>query len=489
MYQGKYAAPTKKAPRKEAPVAQKAPQKNTHAASKPPRKKKPITKGTMIFYSVYALVIIAFFIGIAVVMNMLGDWLTRFEASQPETKSKEVFQQYFADPDWEQLYDLAGFQDSLFESKDSYAAYMENKVGDKELTYIKTSAGLSGGHKYIVRLDGENLGTFTLQNDATKDTDIPQWKLASVELFMAREADVTVRTQPGHTVSLNGIAMSEAYIVATTHTVLDDYAPDGYYGDRTVTYYTDGLLMTPEIVITDENGNVLECAYNPDTNTYYEVLPKKPEISTSEYNAVLNATKSYAKYMIGANGAKLADHFNTSSDLYKFITGNELWFKGYAGYSFSKETITEYHRYTDDMFSARIQITLNVERTNGTIKPFEMDHTFFVKKNAAGVWKVFKMTSVNLQEVVTQVRLTFKDGGQVIHQDMYNATSTTLKLPEVTVPEGQTFLGWFREVQNANGETTLQLMFQPDENGNVSLPHGYTMEHMVLIARYGKEGE
>ena len=27
-----------------------------------------------------------------------------------------------------------------------------------------------------------------------------------------------------------------------------------------------------------------------------------------------------------------------------------------------------------------------------------------------------------------------------------------------------------------------------DENGNVTLPHGYVLEHMVLIARFGKEG-
>ena len=50
------------------------------------------------------------------------------------------------------------------------------------------------------------------------------------------------------------------------------------------------------------------------------------------------------------------------------------------------------------------------------------------------------------------------------------------------------FLGWFREVRDENGDTTLKLMFQPDENGNVTLPHGYVMEHMVLIARFGKEG-
>ena len=458
------------------------------SAEKTAQRKKPFPVGTAVFYAIYLLLIIAFFIGMNYVLGMLGDWLNRFEASQPETKSEEVFQQLFADPDWEQLYDMAGFQDTLFESKDAYAAYMENKVGSQELTYTKTSAGLSGGHKYIIKLGDENLGTFTLQNDVVGELEIPDWKLDNVEMFMDRREDVTIRTQPGHIVSINGITMDDSYIVAKTSTVLDEYAPEGYHGDHTVTYYTNGLLVTPEIVITDENGNQLECSYDAETDTYYEVLPEMPKISQAEYDTILGATQNYAKYMIGVYGTNLNNHFNTSSDLYKFILSNELWFRGYTGYYFGEETISEYRRYGDDMFSARIQITLNVKRSNGTIKEFDIDHTFFAKKNANGVWKVFEMTNVDLQKVITEVRLTFKVNDEIVHQDMYNADSATLATPSVTVPEGQQFLGWFREVRDENGDTTLQLMFQPDEKGNVSLPHGYVLEHMELFARFGKEG-
>lgn len=458
------------------------------SAAKTAQRKKPFPVGTAIFYSIYLLLIIAFFIGMNYVMGLLNDWLVRFEASQPETKSQEVFEQLFADPDWDELYDLSGFQDTLFESKDSYSAYMEQKVGDQELTYIKTSAGLTGGHKYIVKLGDENLGTFTLQNDVVGELEIPDWKLDTVEMFIERLEDVTVRTQPGRTVSINGIAMSEDYIVAKTSTVLEEYAPEGYHGDRTVTYYTDGLLMTPEVTIADENGNVLECAYDADSGIYYEVPAQQPEITQAQYDTVVGATQAYAKYMIGVYGTNLNNYFNTSSDLYNSILSNELWFRGYTGYYFSEETVSEFRQYSEDMFSARIQITLNVKRSNGTIKEFDIDHTFFAKTNANGVWKVFEMTNVDLQKQITEVRLTFQVDGQVVHQAMYDASSATLEPPAVTIPEGQQFLGWFRELRDENGDTTLQLMFQPDENGKVTLPHGYVLEHMVLIARFGKEG-
>ncbi len=458
------------------------------SAAKTAQRRKAFPVGTAVFYGIYLLLIIAFFIGMSHVLGLLGDWLGRFEASQPETKSQEVFDQLFKDPDWEELYYMAGFQDTLFETKSSYIAYMEKKVGDKELTYVKTSAGLTGGHKYIVKLGDENLGTFTLQNDVVGELEIPDWQLDTVEMFMERLEDVTVRTQPGRTVSINGIPMNESYIVAKTSTVLDEYAPEGFHGDRTVTYYTDGLLMTPEVTITDEDGNQLECAYDAETDTYYEVLPTPPEITKAQYDTILGATQAYAKFMIGVYGTNLNNHFNTSSDLYHSILSNELWFRGYTGYYFGEETISEYRRYSDDMFSARIQIALNVKRSDGSIKVFDIDHTFFAKTNANGVWKVFKMTNVDLQEVISEVRLTFKADDLIVHEAMYDAGSATLKTPEVTVPEGQQFLGWFRELRDENGDTTLQLMFKPDENGNVTLPHGYVLEHMTLIARFGKEG-
>jgi len=464
MYQGKYVSAVK-----------------TKAARK---RKKRISVGTVIFYFLYLLMIVAFALALRYAMGFINDWLVRFEASQPETKSQEVFDDLFADPDWGEIYDLAGFEDTLFESKEAYTAYMEAKVGDQELIYTKTSAGLTGGHKYIVKLGDEKLATFTLQNEVVGELEIPDWKLSTVEAFLSREEDVTILTQPGHQVAINGIPINEAYIVASTSTVVESYLPEGLHGDRTVTYYTDGLLMEPVVTITDENGNSLECYYDEITDTYCEVLPDSGEISDEEYNVVLNATKGYCKHMIGAAGAGLSNYFDTSSDLYDFINSNELWFRGYTGYYFSEETISDYHRYTEELFSARIKLTLNVKRSNGSIKEFDIDHTFFVRKNANGVWKVFEMTNVDVQKVLTEVKLTYKVNGEVVSSEMVSSESTTLTTPSVTVPEGKKFAGWFRETKDENGNPTLQLMFTPDANSKVTLPNGYVLEHMVLQARF-----
>ena len=193
--------------------------------------------------------------------------------------------------------------------------------------------------------------------------------------------------------------------------------------------------------------------------------------------------------MIGAKGANLNKFFDTKSAIYKTITKNELWFKGYARYDFSDPTVTEYNRYTDDLFSARIQITLNTYRNDGSLKDFPINTTIFLKKDEKGQWLVNNMTNVDIHEILTQVRLTWMQDGQVLASGMVDASANFLTPPAVTVPEGKEFLGWFTEATDSDGNVTLSLVFAPTEKGTISLADSYVLEPMVLQARFEDKGE
>ena len=111
MYQGKYA--------------------NTEPPKRNPRRKSAKrTRGTIIFYSVYAACVIIFLVALLCVMNPLRDWLVKYEASQPNYKRDEVFAELFADPDWEKIYELANVEDTEFENSKTFAACMDKLVGD-----------------------------------------------------------------------------------------------------------------------------------------------------------------------------------------------------------------------------------------------------------------------------------------------------------------------------------------------------------------------
>lgn len=482
MYQGKYLNNAN---------AKVASGKSAHA----PRQRKPkkrVTVGTVIFYLFYFA-----FIAVAALATrqgyiLLEDFLVRFEASQPDAKSQQVFTEMFADPDWGNLYTLVGMEGTEFEGKEAYVQYMTEKVGGQELTYSMTSAGLSGGQKYLIRLGNEKLGSFTIKNYVTGELEIPDWRLETVDLeTYPRIRNVTVMTKPGRTVTVNGIPLDESYVVKTTSSAIEKYLPEGLSGPGSATFYADGFLVDPKVLVIDSEGNLVEMTYDAETCTYTEAVQGQlfGEIPDDEKDALVEATKAYSRYMIGITSVKLHNYVDKNSEIYKIIKNNDQHFKGYTSYGFTEPNITEYCRYTDDFFSANMRMTLNTYRSDGSVKPFDIDSTIFMQRNDKGTWLITNISNADVHEITTLVRMTWMQDGQLLESAMVDASEGLLKPPAVTAPEGKVFVGWFKESVDENGDTTLSLVFAPTESGNISLPSDYVLEPMVLHALFETKGE
>lgn len=473
MYKGKFEN------EQAAPARRPAPRRKTQA------RKQRSGKGTLIFYGVYAALILVFFVAIGIAMGALKDWLVKYEASQPTVKCQQVFEELFSAPDWADLYTMAGISDTPFENKDTYAAHMNKTVGDQALSYIETSAGLSGDKKYIVRMGTEKIATFTL-TAADKDADIPDWELGKVEVFLTRNKGFSIITVPGNTVSVNGVVLDDSHIVRTVSTTAEKYLPEGIHGYRLAQLQVDGLLTEPTVQVTDPNGEPVELVYDPETATYTHSITN-PSIGDSEYNTLLTAAQTYCRYMIRDVGSgELKKCFDSEKQIYKTITNIDTWMRSYKSYEFSAATITDYYRYTDDLYSAKVILTLNVTRNNGTIKTYDLDSTFFVE-NQNGQLKVIEMTNVNVQEQTTMVRLTYMNGSEQVRSELVDASAGKLTPPAVTAPEGKVFSGWFMETVDENGKKTMSLAFLPDANGNVTLTGNTVLEPMTLYALFEKE--
>ena len=472
MYQGKYVSRTK-------------------PAQKQPKQKKRITVGTIIFYAFYLAFIVVAALATRQGYIFLEDWLLRYEASQPDAKGQEIFAEMFETPDWGSLYTMGELSSTEFEGKEAYVRYMQNKVGDQKLTYSMTSAGLSGGRKYVVRLGEEKIATFTIQNAATGELEIPDWNLSEVEVMdFPRLQHVTVDTQGNRTVTVNGIPLDESYVVKTTSSAVENYLPEGISGPSTATFYAEGFLVAPEVLVIDQEGNLVEMTYDEATATYSEAAQSLlfGEIPAAEKAILVEATQAYGRYIIGAAGSKLSKYVDTSSQIYKIITGNELHFKGYTSYGFTEPAISEYCRYSEDLFSAKINMTLNTYRSDGSVKPFEIDTTVFMTLTSKG-WLITNMSNADIHEVTTLVRMTWMQDGKVLASGMVDASTGLLTPPAVEAPEGKEFAGWFKETVDENGDVTLTRVFMPTESGAISLPSDYMLEPMVLHARFETKGE
>lgn len=466
--------PTRQPSGNRPPVTQTVPEKHR----KGPR------LGGVIFYTLYFMFILVFFVATFFGLQWLQGWLADYQAAQPTTKSQEVFDQLFSHPDWGALYDAAGIEDTPYEGKEQFVSYMENKVGDATLTFKETSAGLSGDKKYFVLLGDEKIASFTLSGQTAAITDIPDWELGGVELFFDRSETFYIQNVDGHTVEVNGVPLDDSHVIQIATTAAAERLPIGVTGTSTCTQEISDLMAVPTVTIFDKSGKSMEVSYDAETHTFTEQTEANT-ISDSEREAALNAAKTNCLFMIEkASKTDIAKYFDTSSDVYSVIVNlGNLWVQDNNGYRFTKEEVSDYARYSDDLFSAHVVLNLNVTRKDGTTKDFGYDQTLFFRKQDTGKWLVYDATNADVNAPVGKVRLTFMNGDTVLSSEFVKTDATELDTPLVSAPEGKVFIGWYRIDKYDNG-TTYTMAFDPDENGHVNIPNGTTLEPMTLYALF-----
>lgn len=437
----------------------------------------------VIFYTIFFLCIFLFYTATYFGLLELRDWLTRYEMAQPTTKSQEVFETLFSDPDWASLYDITNVQGATYGSKDDFIGYMENRVGDTDLTYAETSTGLSNDKKYIVRLGDEKIATFTLvnQNQAASQTEIADWQLGSLEFFVQYNESYYIKKLDGHTVYVNDTPLDDSFTIRISTTNAEGYLPEGVAGIRVCTQQITGFAGKPNIRIVDAAGNEVKVVYDESTHTFTE-QSEVNTVSNTERDLAINAIKTYALYMIKRAGeGDIAEYFLRGSDAYNAITDTERGFvQDAASREFVNESVTNYCRYSDNLFSVRVSVTLNQYRASGSVKESTIEQSLFFEKQANGKWLCYAMTAVDASKPVEKVLLRFMNGDAVLDYDFYDSDINTLTCPIVSAPEGKVFSGWMVEEADVNGQTILNIVFQPDENGVVVIPTGATLEPMTL---------
>lgn len=436
------------------------------------KKKKPIRTRTLVFWTCVLSFVLIAVIAICIGLAILKDWLINFEyeATLPDTKSQAVFDQYFADPDWERIYELSNEPDTKFEGSKAYAAYMDQWVGDNELRLVNVPSGLSKDFKFKIYMDKTEIASFTLVStttDGKKDL-----LLGDVEIIYACKESCTVLTAPGATVQINGVALDDSYVIKTVTTNAPQYLPDGIRGYETVLYRVEGLMAAPTVTVIDANGQQIALDYDKDAKLYSHFIGSVA-ITDAESQALVDAAQVYCKYMIGkANKTTLQQYFDSNSDAYKTMTSIDKWMQSYKSYAFAPASITEYYRYSDTLYSARVEMTLNVTRKDDTIKEYPL-HSTFILQQQDGKWKVINMLNLSIQQQTTSVLLNYYDasGKTLLLSEMADADSKSLTPPAIEVPEGKQ-LYWSNRVN----------MFPVDENGNITFPDDYTLEPMDFYA-------
>ena len=470
--------PAQAMPRMEQVQEPVAPRPEARPKAKGPR------KGTVVFWLSCLIFVVVFYAATFIGLQILKNWLVKFEAAQPTVKSQEVFDQLFSDPDWMKLYETADMEDGSYEGADAFAAFMEAKVGDEKMTFLETSAGLSGDKKYVVWLGEEKLATFTLEdkNDAQGMTAVPDWQLSDVTFFLEGQDKFQILMTEGNTAYVNGIALTEDQVIARRISQADAYLPTFAPKTRIQVLEVKGLLTVPTVEIRDAEGQALNVTYDAETGTFSQEMAAE-ELPEERETLALKAIETYALYMSGKAGrGDVGKYFDKNSETYASIMEADLnWVQKGSDYTFTDESVTDYRTHGEEIFSVRVSVDLNITRTeDGSVKTTDITQSMFFAKNSSGDWVCYEMTAVDATVWVEEVRLVFMKDGEVLSDSFVDAESGSVTCPLVSVPEGQTFKGWTVEERDETGRTVRRLMFAPDENGVVNLPSGTVLIPMVL---------
>lgn len=472
-------------PTSSVPAAKSAPKARTTSSKAEPQSSPKA--GNVIFYTVYALIIVLFIGGTLFTLRWLRGWLEDYELAQPAPKSQEVFDEYFANPDWAQLYSMAKTESTVYEGSEQYVAYMKEHAAGKEIDYVETSAGLSlDTVKYIVRLDGEKIATFTLEDTSGSRTSIPDWNLGTVELFFHRQQGYLIQKLDGHTAYVNGVALDDSFTIQIASTKAEDFLPIGVSGVRTCIQSISGLMALPEVKVYNQTGEELPVIYDEATGTFIEQTAENT-MPDEEREVTINALRAQAEFMINAAGARanVAKYYDGSSRVYSEITemAKELWMNHDYGHRFLNEQIDGYCKYSSDLFAVHCSMTMNVTYADGNTGNFDIAQSlFFTKKN--GKWVCYEKTNEDVFEPVGEVRLTFMNKDEELYSSFFETNAIAIQTPVVSAPEGKKFSGWVREDYDESGHKKLTLVFVPDEAGAVTITGGTVLEPMTLYALF-----
>lgn len=458
--------------------------------------------GSVIFYTLYILFILCSLLAIFLANGQLKQWLTDYQLSQPTDKRDQVFSELFADPDWAAVYDAAGIEDTVFESKDVFIAYMDQLVGESELSWVETSTGLSGNKKYFIKLGQDSIASFLLQSEDDPITGLPRWELGDVDVFFQRTESATILIQEGQTAFVNGVALDSGYTIQVDSTLSGAHLPAGVYGHRSYTQQLSGLLMEPEVTVVDENGQDVPVTYDPDADVYRTDIPVYPtEIPADARSAVEEAVHAYASWRIGGTElGELTRYFDRTTDVYQLLRQAEPLTREDAVFEFAGETLTDYRQYSEELFSIRVRLDFRIipkpedaeedkdkdtkkDQEEAEPEKYTWEQTLLFRVHE-GETLCIAMTEETDLPGETQVLITFVMDDVVVSDNFYDTSLRHLVVPIVSAPEGRVFAGWYREETAADGSISLIPVFRPDASGTVTFHGDFTLQSMTLYALF-----
>lgn len=351
-----------------------------------------------IFYSLYALVIVAVLVAVHVGKGKLNDYMAGYEASQPKYAAQAAAQtfmsrDYAALYAWEDQQILA----AQHETQEQYVQYMHELLDARELAWTEGYSGEADTKLYNVKANGEKIGDFTLRQSAQADeSGFKQWVLEDVKLYVLQAAEYTVTVPARSLVSVDGVTLDDSYVTQEDVPLFETSLslPENARIPTAKVYTFERYFGVGEVCVTDWRGN--ENAVTQQGNAYTAAFNYDDEDLSVYEERVIEVVRKLSCFMTDDYKAYRLKRDclieDSPADDYVDAYDNE-WVVSHKGYDFLNMRIDNYISYSDDCFSveAHYDYQIQYRKADPEIYPTAYN-LLFVREG--DTWKLYDFTLI-----------------------------------------------------------------------------------------------
>lgn len=361
----------------------------------------------LICYLCFLTTCIAFWV---VVIRYVQICLVRYEAAQPE---------YFVEDLTGRLSD--GRLSSLFkvdtaltrfESAEDIAAFYDKSAQGKTFVWQQDKSSYDvSSPVYRIYADETLVGVLTLREVSSEPLmfilSLCEWEVADAEPVIAAPLEsVTVSLPESFGVFVNGERLGAEELNGNA-VVLEQFQYAREYVDvpRIVEYHVQGLYEKPVVEIFDTSGVLVEyeetyeSGHTQITVDGFRVSEMPPQLAAQ----VLENAERYTNFFSGdlpecrVSVGPIADMFPQDSyylQLADKYRKEDMWtYSEHFTPSFENETVSDYIRYSDDLFSCEVYFDKRIVLTTRQVR-IDTTHNRLFYGYLEGGWKILDMQTI-----------------------------------------------------------------------------------------------
>lgn len=366
------------------------------------------SRGKKIFWICFGL-----YLGVLVIlagMGLIKVWniMIEYEDAQPENVLVAAIEKLEAGD----TSMIAKPEGTKFEPASLFADIINKRFVGKKLTYKTTMAG-SDTMKYAIYSGDEKIGNIELTgtNEKTKMAILKtyDWAVTSITTGKVSGTEsVQFEVPRGYTVYVNDVLLTEEEQKGEPK-LLDnmDYVKEYVTPPALITYKVSGLLNQPKVTIKNEKGEEIDLSAEENLADI-RISYKESELPADVKEYVTLVAKSYSNffsrdlYGATASTACIQPYFPVGSyyiELAERYRREDMMF--YSGHKnppvFKNFTVSEYTRYSDDLYSVRIVFDKSIYLDlTGVTRVEHNDQTYYFV-NIDGKWVIADLIT-NVEE-------------------------------------------------------------------------------------------